>query len=437
MHLGLKIPGDLNEWLRPQRINEEAAIERAMNVVQERRAESLTGALEILGVLQHTPATEEMIDILSDPPNDEVRLAAVIGLGRLGEAASPAVQLIKDQLGQDRCRHAVRDTLFRIGTPEARRALFESLDQHWDANVAVSLSEFQDTRTAAIDELVGRLQTGDGRTPDPWHDDAHIVLSIATDDVLADVMRRCPTLCDRVRETALAFEGGLWFVGSKADAIRALAVLDPHTAKLAATKALTDRSSRDRHLYAALLYRLDPIKARNTFLNLAAEEPNAAVHWTMASALQPSDASWLRERLGASLVDTRLAACKLSRITALTDKDVNERIVRLLEDPSHHARDAAAKVIEHCQHERWTGTLVEQLDQPLIAKSRAWAILDAILAVAEVGYKGTSWPRWAHQFVASQAVRECPALRMVLIKRIEERRKKALEEAERDASRGS
>lgn len=185
--------------------------------------------------------------------------------------------------------------------------------------------------------------------------------------------------------------------------------------------------------YPPLLYRLDANEARNTFLGLAAEEKNAAVGWAMMRSLQPDDASWLLKQLDANSAATRLAGCTLSLTAALADEEANGSIIRLLQDPAHRVRDAAEKTLEQRRRERWTRTLVDQVDQPMVVASRAWAILDAVLAVAEVGYRGTAWPQWVHQFVESRPVRECPALRLVLLERLETRRKKALEEAERRA----
>lgn len=155
----------------------------------------------------------------------------------------------------------------------------------------------------------------------------------------------------------------------------------------------------------------------------------------MVLSLQPDDASWLLKQLGANSAATRLAACTLSLTAALADEDVNRSIVRLLQDPAHRVRDAAERTLEQRRRERWTRTLVDQVDQPMVVVSRAWAILDAVLAVAEVGYKGTAWPQWVRRFLESHSVRDCPALRLVLLERLDTRRKKALEKAERKAER--
>lgn len=60
-------------------------------------------------------------------------------------------------------------------------------------------------------------------------------------------------------------------------------------------------------------------------------------------------------------------------------------------------------------------------------------MLDSLLAIADVGYSGTAFPAWVSRFLETQPARNCPAMRLVLSKRLEKRRKKALEEAERKA----
>lgn len=435
MHLGLHIPSDLNAWLRPQLTGREQAVEGAMAAIRRRQQSELPGAMAILGIFAHTQAVEEITTILSDPPDDNARLAAVIALGRMGEDANVAVELIRKQIEHDRCRHHTLVSLLRIGTPDARRAVIETLHPHWDLRFAISLSEYEDTRSAAIEQLKSRLRDEKSRSSGSWMDDAQVCLSAAPDDVLGEVLRGLPSLSDRVRETALASEGGLWIVGSKADAIRALAVLDPHTARLATAKVLTDRKARDRHLYPPLLYRLDSVKAREAFLDIAADESNAAVRWAMAYCLTSGDSSWLQEELIAKLAASRCAACQLSLAAAAGDDRLSGAIDMLLRDPASRVRDAAETVVEHCQRAIWIGALLDQMNHPRATEGRAWAVLDSLLAIADVGYSGTAFPAWVSRFLDTRPARDCPAMRLVLSKRLEERRKKALAEAERKAKR--
>ncbi len=422
LHLGPHIPYDLANWLRPQLKGREQAVERAMAVVKLRSQPHLPGAVQILGVLQHTPAVEDIAEILRNPPDDGARVSAIVALGHMGASSDPAVKLIKQQFTHSQCHSVPRVALLRIGTPASRVALAESLEEHWDVRVAASLAEHEETRAAATELLKTHLRNDLTQSPAPLMGDTQAFLNAASDETLGNILRGLPNLVERVRESALVDEGTFWIAGSKADAIRALGVLDPHTAKLAATKALMNHSAYDRHMYPPLLYGLDPTHARETFLDVEAAEPAAPVSWAMACCLTSGDSPWLQEQLVAAAADRRYAACKLAQVAAFADDTLKQAIDALTRDPVARVRDAAYSVAEHCQRAVWIDALVDQLECTSTNETRAWAILDALIAIGVTGYRDTAWPTWVRRFIATQAAERCPALCAVLLKRLEELR---------------
>jgi len=433
IHPDLPVPSGLEDWLKPNLKNKDEAINHALSILQARSKAELSGAISMLGLLKFTPAVEDIAQILNDPPDEGVRLATILALGRMGEAAEGATEPLKRQIANNQYKYHAYFSLLQIDTPASRNAIIESLSRQWDVRFAIALTEYDDTREVATKLLISRLGDENSRSTGGFLNDNQEFLSSAPDKTLGRILQELPALCDSVRETALAGEGGLWIVGSKADAIRALAVVDPYTATLAAAKALTDRTSRDRQMYPPLLYRLDAERARNTFLRVAVDEPNAAVEWAMASAMTSGDKTWLIEQLVSKSSEKRYAACILSRILAGVDKQLGETLDQLLWDPSAKVREAAATVLDHCRQMAWVELLLQQGNDQNLDESHAWMIIDALLTTASVGYQGTAFPSWVHRLWKNSLLQNCPALRAVLDENLGSRRKKAIEGAEREA----
>jgi hypothetical protein len=435
IRLGPHVPAAVEDWLRPGAETDAEAIDAAMRIVRGRESTQFPGALLGLGMLGHVEVMEDLVAVLEAPPNQDAQLGAIDGLGYLGAAASSAVRLVAQHLLSDPpLRRAAIVALDRIGTAEARRELLESLDERWDTSLAVWLAQFPEACGRAVDMLADRLRATAGRARVGWWDDLQTVLSEASDETLKKTLVAAPNICDRIREAAFATEGGGWRVGSKASAVRGLAVFDPYAARLAARKALEDVQAHDRHLYSAHLYRPDDAAARDVFLRVAARERNEAVVWSMAHGLTLEDAPWLLGEFSATSPDVRSAACRLSVGPIAADAAVQARLLELLDDPAERVARAAEAALELSERQRRSADLMDALDAlGAEADVQAWVVLDAVLHVGPVGYERTAWPEWAERFYRSKAAEARPALTRVLEKRLSEKRKEALSEAERKA----
>jgi hypothetical protein len=435
LHLGLNMPREIKDWLQPGVRSDSEAVAEATAIVRAWDPLRLPGALACLGLLGRVEALADMMAVLQCPPNDDALRGAILGLGLLGDAAAPAVHLISPHLADPRLRHLAFGAISRIRTVEARQHLLHSLGQLWDTGCATWLAQFPEVRDAVVEMLVNRLCAGPGNAPGGWINDAEIFLAQATEDVLAQVLRRTPALGDRIREAAFGDESALWVVGSKARAIRGLAVLDRDAAQLAAQKVLENADAHDRHLYPALLHRLNTT-ARETFLGLAADEPHAAVLWSMAHSLGSDDAPWLLSQLEATSADVRVAGCRLAAGRVSSDEAVSSRLVELLDDPVDKVRDAAEKTLRLCRRQHQAEGLADKLEAfGQAAGMRAWVLLDAALQVGRGGYKDTQWPAWAIRLAGSAAAEAQPALGWMLKKRLNKMREESLRKANDKAKR--
>ena len=428
LRLGMNVPSDIRNWLQPNTRPDEEAIEEAVRIVRDREKSRLPGALIALGLFGCVKAVDEMTEVLRNPLDETARLSAIVGLGQLGESADPAVNLIGECIMEDKLRHAVVVALSRIGTVAARMRLLESLEDSWDTSLAIWLTRFQTMRAQLITQLTKRLKSRFESINFFRRGDTDIILAEADDDVLSEVLTSLPIVCDDIREAAFSSEGSSWIVGSKKSAIRGLAVFDCNAACLAASTALKNIDAHDRHLYPALLSRLNADEAREVFAKLAPTEKNDAVLWSMAQAMRTEDLPWLFDQLTATSNNCRLAACHLATGIALDDKSIRVKLLEMLTDSEEQVANAAEQSLHLIRQQQRAAELADELAQEnneLCVKH--WVLLDSALQVGHCGYKGTQWPEWALRFINSNTFKAHPALMAEFQKRIAENRKTLLQ----------
>ncbi len=439
LRLGLRAPDDIHEWMSAVTPAVDAT-NRVHNIVQKGSGRELQGAILTLGLMQSHSAADDLARALRDSTDEDALLAAVIALGRLRVASPDAITLIARSMDRPRCRYSATRTLLSIATVDAHAQLMRSLQAQWDPQIAVALTDSPHVGKEATDLIAERLLTtrlGDAPR-DPWSDDLYCLLAAGPEEALTDVIQRCPNVHEELRTASLAAEGTLWIVGSKALAIRGLAAFDPSTAQLAARKALILPDSNDRHLYPAVLYRLNADLARDVFLSLAADEPNPAVLWSMAHSLQSRDVNWLVDALAAPASDTRRAAVRLVSGPNGRQDRVSQRILRLLDDESDRVVRAAEGSLKltwrYTDAEQCAGRL-ESLVNPTVAQ--AWRWMGAALRVGHAGYDGGPVPLWAARILQSAPLRRHRGLGPLFRAKLQETRTKALNKANDEARRQS
>ncbi len=432
LRLGQDVPGDIADWLYPGIQPTAKAIEEAVKIIRDRDTTRLPGALKGLGLFGCAEAASDMIAVLRKPPDSASQIAAIVALGRLGESARAAVDLIGECISKDKLRHVAVVALTRIGTDAAHLRLLASLDNSWDMHRAIRLTQFSVVRAKAIEKITDRLKSIDEHTRTVFRDDVSIFLSQAREEVLSQVLPVLPTIVDRIRDAAFASEGSSWIVGSKAAAIRGLAVIDPHAAFLAARKALENIDSNDRHLYPSLLNRSNAEEARELFLRLAATEKNKAMLWAMAHTIRPDAIPWLFDQLASASTSVKSAACRLAIGIASYDNSISDRLRELLADFDEDVASAAEKSLHLIRRQQQASELVEELDlQDSEAGLKHWVLVDAALQVGDSGYEGAQWPHWAKTLANSKTFKAHPALSAAFQKQIGEKRKKSLQDANR------
>lgn len=432
LRLGLHVPRDITDWMRPSTTATAEAIEEASRIVRERDATRLPGALIGLGLFGTAEVVDDIVAVLRDPPDSTAQIAAILGLGRLGQPANGAVSLIGECIADTRTRYAAVVALSRIGSSEARGWLLESLTDTWDASLAIRLTQFSALRTQALSLLAERLRSTEGATTFALRSDLRVFLAEAADELLVEVLPSLSSTCDHIREAAFAREDSFWIVGSKASAIRGLAAIDSDAASVAARKALADADAHDRQLYALLLTKMNVVAARDFYLELAAVEGNKSVLWSMAHTMRSTDVPWVLEQLSAALPGVRLAACRLAAGNALDDDSLRAKLLETLADPDERVANAAEQSLRAMRRQQRASRLADELEQESHNTGlKPWIVLEAALQIGHSGYEGTQWPEWAKRLADSNAFKAWPALGLTLHERMLEERKNSLQEANR------
>ena len=435
--MGTQLPLDLPEWVSEQPFSQTLPAD-ALESVRTKNTSASHGSLLILGLTQSDGAVGEALRILESTTDETTRIAAIAAIGLSRSQDEKAVGAIAEFLGNDRLRFVVVRALGNIGGRHADAALAASLSYAWDDQLAVFLAAKTEHKSKVLPDIVARIAEGIApRKRSPMQPDTlTIVLRAATDELLGEVLCRCDTrVHDHLREAALAREAGLWIVGSKRNAIRGLSFVDPDAARVAATVALENYESRDRSRYPAILYRLDPLAARELFLRLASDERDNSVLASMAYSMSPSaDYEWLDQCLRAPQDRARIAACRLAAGPCGAQPTLEERLLSTIDDPSAEVADAAVSALRYVHQQRQAESLIAVL--PIDAPAgRGAAIVQGAITVGDAGFEGGAWPKWTKMLFESGWLRRFPAVLHIAEKEIEQSRKKAADEATNDAKR--
>jgi HEAT repeat protein len=235
-----------------------------------------------------------------------------------------------------------------------------------------------------------------------------------------------PDVQELIRQIATCQEGSAWFVGTKATAISALALIDPATAYATAWAALKDESSHDRELYPYLMMQIDASRGMHDLIELAKIETRTSVQWSIARALSRIDCVEAVKTLIASASEAdREVGCVLC-MHGVFGGSLQDSLRRLLNDPSRDVATAAREALEAIESRRNTDRLVEAIMEEKDVSHR-WVLLDAIIASADPGDERQEWPDWARRIVDFLPF----AMQRCLAEGIDKRRKKVRETADK------
>ena len=382
------------------------------------------GALIALGIYGATEHAELVRGILAKAaPNSDTAKACVISLGQLKDQSREAVDLIRQQMMVLDHPHIALRTLSRIGTDEARTVGLDSLESQYQVELAADLLVSPVTREKAV-ELTRRFLSS--AEPFHWGQTVEKLVQYVDDDQLLTSLVEESRLIEYLHEVAFAEEGGIWFGGSKARAIKGLAQFDSGAAFLAALKALSNPSSHDREYYPYILVEINVAKAIPALLGLVAEEKSTAVTWAIGRALADiADFSIIQSWLSDSDPHKRLAACRTcERLRPATQ--ILQALQSCLDDVdisvAGAAREAIQRLLLALEAERLIEAfLVEQ------NASKRWVLLDSLLAIADPGDKHRPLPGWARRLMDALP----HFMRVYFAEKLQKQREEAVKEAEK------
>jgi hypothetical protein len=209
-------------------------------------------------------------------------------------------------------------------------------------------------------------------------------------------------------------------------AIRCLARFDPAAAFQAARRELRRAGGPERERYPHLLVALDRDQALPLLLDLAVEEAAVAHCWALGRALAAAGGCDLIRPWFSSAESTRRrAACRLAgRLPP--DPWILDALRQRLDDGDRQVARAAARAFRLQE----AAVTAQELAAALRAEAdcaHRWAILDALIVVADPGDVGQPAPEWARAVAGGLT----PAMAARLSRELERRRQAVLEEGRR------
>ena len=320
-------------------------------------------------------------------PESDLALACAAVLTWLRDTDPSAVPLLRPLVGASRRLALIAlDALVVNGSPDADEVVLEELRRFYDDRVSVAALRSTSLAPRAI--LI--VQTYLRSFPAARRlEELGTLLRNVRSETVADVVSS-PESREFIRDAAFATEGP--FGGSRATAIRLLALFDPSAAIKAAQAALVDLDANSREQYVYVLSDLDRAKSVDHLLRHAEVEKTHRVIRAIGRALShPEGVAAVRGRLASEAVPDRLTACRVA-VSMAPDQEILQLLRQRLDDPDQQVAAAALTAFEAHQREAVAGELLTQFTRRTDPIAR-WAILDALLEVGDPGdqYQGRSW----------------------------------------------
>lgn len=379
---GMKTSAYLDGLISASRPFPDAAMQPAFDTLDK------PGAILAVGFGRRSDRLDDVLRLLHDAaPDSETALACLHTLGYLGDNQPSVLAALRDHLDNEKTSWTAERALLRINTQEA----LEVLAQHapLDPELAITLFAFY-RDTSAFNTLTQALRTLDSGNARQLL--AGAITNLPDEDLKTLVQQ--PTVAQHLRDQALASEGRFWFSGEKVQACRALALVDPDTAYLAAEKALNDPDAHDRLSYPRAIVRIDCERAINTLINTASLDQPEALLGAIGRALaplRPADDAIIA-MLDAADQTARKNACavaaKRQPINAL-----HEALLGTIDDGAPAVADAAVDSLNEIHTTAELLQIAEALPNE-DDRDRQWVLLDLLLRHGDPGDEGAPLLPW-------------------------------------------
>lgn len=327
--------------------------------------------------------------LASADPSSELARASLLAIERLDDHSEESVPLLERFLTSEAARLA-RIALTVNGTDAAFEALFRHYEHTFELALAINL--LNEDRTAERAVNVTKEHLKESRTHFWSNEIDDLVRHVRSANTLARIFEE-QVLRDQVLARAFADEGRSWIVGSKAGAIRAVAVFDSARAIQAAKTALETPDARDRERYPYLLVEMVADETVPYLLDLLSDESSKPVEAAIGRALSVLDCrDELQRRLTSSDTKHVVSACRaIGYNTRCID------ITAHLQDILHSTDETAiAEVLGALRRNRRMAEAEEIISRLLETESadEQWILLDALLELAEPGDQHRPLPEW-------------------------------------------
>ena len=351
------------------------------------------GAILAVGLGQRLDKADTLCDLLErSPAASPVAWACIEALGRMGDSGERAVPLLEAQLAAPGHYNAAWVALLRHGSEKAIDVLLKRLKTSYHSMLAINL-----LRHPRVKDEVAQLMREDliaeGITQQSGNRALEELTAYIDDELsLADVLQG-DDIEERLRRSATGAENWIWYLGSKASAIRALSVSDRNEAYETALAALGNSQSRDRERYPEILIQMAKEQAVPHLFEQMTVEKQTAVRWAIVRALSPCDLNALLEsKFVSEDARERRAACQIVG----HQPDISrweQALLSCLNDASLSVVGAAGDALRQLRMNCELNTLIEAYHTASDAPKR-WALLDIILDTGDPGEAGNALPEW-------------------------------------------
>lgn len=428
--LGLRTPATIDEVITAPRPFDDAAVEPAIRALTADTAteSQRAGAVLALGIARRSDHLSTVVALLdSVAPDSDLALACTVALGQIGDGN--VLNLLARQLSAGKEPHQAHLALLEIGTDTALTVAMEHLQHNYTVEMAVNLALCDATRSEAVELITRRITSAESGQ---LHDALEVPIAYLDNAAIQQIVAAEPVRA-ALRERALGDDGTFWGRSSVARirAIRALATFDPSTAFLAAQKALEDPDSHARPHSPYLLVEMNAVGAARVLVGQCVREESTAVRHAISRALSRVDIEAdILALLDSARASERAAGCVLCGLREASE-GTRLKLRDLLQDVDPDVAEVALWALRSIRRAEHAEQLAAAALVPEATREWRWVLLDALLALGDLGDEGGPRPEWLHRLepVLSTDMREHAW------KKIKSGRKKKLDELKRQDER--